>query len=150
MSRTHEWAKRWDILFNKRNKFHISKESYVLFCLLPHNNRAINCKAFHDSGENINETLFYIIIVFICTCNKWELELIKINETLRCISILYKWSLFAPPRPALPDLLYFFLRGGEGGGGGGEKRSDHIKRWAIMPIIMLGIRFNVVFLYSSY
>ena len=117
MSRTHEWAKRWDILFNKRNKFHISKESYVLFCLLPHNNRAINCKAFHDSGENINETLFYIIIVFICTCNKWELELIKINETLRCISILYKWSLFAPPRPALPDLLYFFLRGGGGGGG---------------------------------
>ena len=144
MSRTHEWAKRWDILFNKRNKFHISKESYVLFCLLPHNNRAINCKAFHDSGENINETLFYIIIVFICTCNKWELELIKINETLRCISILYKWSLFAPPaRPFRIYYLFFWE-------GGGEKRSDHIKRWAIMSIIMLGIRFNVVFLYSSY
>ena len=71
--------------------------------------------------------------------NQWNVKM-HINS-IQMIS-------FRTPRPAPPGFLYFFLRGG--GGGGGEKRSDHIKRWAIMPIIMLGIRFNVVFLYSSY
>ena len=74
--------------------------------------------------------------------NQWNVKM-HINS-IQMIS-------FRTPRPALSDLLSFFLRvGGGGGGGGGEKRSDHIKRWAIMSIIMLGIRFNVVFLYSSY